>query len=71
MENKEIGLKMISDKVQERIDLLMSKDRTREEMDEVEFLFELCQDLFDLREKLINECNGDNNALIGLYAKIC
>ena len=70
MENKEIGLEMIIDKVQKRIDLLMSKDRTREEMDEVEFLFEICQNLFDLREKLINECDGDN-ALIGLYAKIC
>ena len=70
MENKEIGLKMISDKVQKRIDFLMSKYRTIEEMDEVEFLFEICQNLFDLREKLINECD-DNDALIGLYAKIC
>ena len=70
MENKEIGLKMISDKVQKRIDFLMSKYRTTEEMDEVEFLFEICQNLFDLREKLINECDY-NDALIGLYAKIC
>ena len=71
MENKEIGLEMIIDKVQKRINFLMSNiDRTTEEMDEVEFLFEICQNLFDLREKLINECD-DNDALIGLYAKIC